>query len=725
MTKSVVGASILVSVLGGLSACSTATPAETAKAPGSASAASQNSAVQPASAAAAKSYIVEARTAADAAQYVKLVGGQVVSPLGIINAVEANLTDRQHEMLRKSSGIRQITANATVMTNAAAYVRDNFETGSFANNDGTHRWWGDWVEQGDDNLPWGGKVTIGWLEKGGNRMLVGANGTVYRRAATPSSSATVTLKLKYQRVSFETGDHVAIQASSNGGTNWTEIGRISGAGSDNALVSKSYNITAYKGRNTAIRFVGAMGQNFPMDYLVLDDVEIAYNTSYGEGDPVPVEVNAKKVHDAGVRARDVGVAIIDTGYWKLDSLDKSSSGEGRVAVQYDALRNVVETNWSSVSTDTTGHGTHITSLIASSRKSSAGAYYGVAPDARIISIKAFNEEGASTYATVIRGIDFAVTNRFLHGIRVLNLSLGAPAQSRYWDDPLNKAVMRAWQSGIVVVVSAGNSGPLPQTVGVPGNVPYVITVGAMTDNYTVNKNDDRLASFSSTGPTFEGFVKPDLVAPGGHAWGFMPTYAKIAVDHPTYMNSGDFFTMSGTSQSAAVVSGVAALVIAKNPWLSPDQVKCRIIASGKPAVDANGKLAYSVLQQGTGLVDADSAVNGTASNCANLGLDINADLAGTKHFMGSVRQRADGTFQVSDPNGLLTEKGYLWDSTYASSQGYLWPTGYLWPKGYLWASGYLWPKGYDIPWVDGYPANIGTSASTASSMSINFWVNQE
>ena len=52
------------------------------------------------------------------------------------------------------------------------------------------------------------------------------------------------------------------------------------------------------------------------------------------------------------------------------------------------------------------------------------------------------------------------------------------------------------------------------------------------------------ASFSSTGPTFEGFVKPDLVAPGGHAWGFMGTYMKIAVDHPTYMNNGDFFTMS-------------------------------------------------------------------------------------------------------------------------------------------------------------------------------------
>src|SRR5262249_47215958 len=162
----------------------------------------------------------------------------------------------------------------------------------------------------------------------------------------------------------------------------------------------------------------------------------------------------------------------------------------------------------------------------------------------------------------------------------------------------------------VVVVSAGNSGPLPQTVGVPGNVPYVITVGAMTDNFSNNGKDDRLASFSSTGPTFEGFVKPDLVAPGGHLWGFMAAYDRIPVNHPTFMNAGDFFTMSGTSQAAAVVSGVAALVLSNNHGLTPDQVKCRIIASGKPAVDANGQLAYSVLQQGTGLVDAQAAVNG-------------------------------------------------------------------------------------------------------------------
>ena len=71
--------------------------------------------------------------------------------------------------------------------------------------------------------------------------------------------------------------------------------------------------------------------------------------------------------------------------------------------------------------------------------------------------------------------------------------------------------MKLWQAGVVVVASAGNYGPKAQTISVPGNTPYVITVGAMTDNYTPNDpTDDGVASFSSAGPTYEGFVKPDV-----------------------------------------------------------------------------------------------------------------------------------------------------------------------------------------------------------------------
>src|ERR1700722_17115577 len=141
--------------------------------------------------------------------------------------------------------------------------------------------------------------------------------------------------------------------------------------------------------------------------------------------------------------------------------------------------------------------------------------------------------------------------------------------------------MAARQAGIVVVVAAGNSGPAPMTIGVPGNVPYVITVGALTDNYTpCNPADDRLASFSSAGPTYEGFVKPEVISPGGHMVASMSSQSYLAnIDPDSMAPTADMFTMSGTSMAAAVTTGVVALMLQSDPSLAPDDVKCRLLAS--------------------------------------------------------------------------------------------------------------------------------------------------
>src|SRR5687768_3139017 len=315
----------------------------------------------------AHSYIVEAQSTDAAATAVAAAGGEVVSRLNIIDAVEARLTDAQHARVLAATGIKQITTNTLVTTQAAANVRDEFDDGSFANNDGTHRWYGNWIEQGDDNNPHGGDVTIGWQDRGSGRLILQMDGAAYRRAATPSNSPNVSLKFKALRNGLESGEYVSVQASSNGGTSFTEVGRISGPANDYLFNNYSYNITAYRGRNTAIRFVASMNSRFGDDNVDIDDLEISYSTSFGEGDPIPVDVNARDLHTLGIKGRDVGVAVIDTGYWKLDSLDKDSGGNGRVAAQYDAINNVLQTTWSSTSTDTGGHGTHITSLIASSR----------------------------------------------------------------------------------------------------------------------------------------------------------------------------------------------------------------------------------------------------------------------------------------------------------------------------------------------------------------------
>ena len=167
-----------------------------------------------------------------------------------------------------------------------------------------------------------------------------------------------------------------------------------------------------------------------------------------------------------------------------------------------------------------------------SMKSRPGELGGIAPLADVLSVRAFDDLGRGTYADVIRAIDWVVANKASHNIRILNLSFGTEPRSYYWDDPMNQAVMAAWQAGIVVVASAGNTGPDAMTIGAPGNVPYVITVGAMTDNYTPeNFYDDFLASFSSAGPTVEGFVKPDMVAPGGHARGLMKSNTYLATTY--------------------------------------------------------------------------------------------------------------------------------------------------------------------------------------------------
>src|SRR3990172_2450757 len=294
----------------------------------------------------------------------------------------------------------------------------------------------------------------------------------------------------------------------------------------------------------------------------------------------PTIVGADQLHLQGVTGAGVTVAVLDTGYWGQAALNKNTANAWRVLAQYDAVVNqVVASGTTSVSNDGSGHGTHVTSIILSANPTSrSGAYQGIAPDANLVSVKAFDANGAGSYPDVIRGIDWVVANKIKYNIRVLNLSFSAPPHSYYWDDPLNQAVMRAWQAGIVVVAAAGNTGPNVMTIGVPGNVPYVITAGAFSDNYTpTNLTDDRLASFSAAGPTVEGFVKPEVVAPGGPMLGMMSFNTQIAVAHPEFHDSQKYFTMSGTSQATAVASGIAALMLQKNPLLTPDQVKYRIL----------------------------------------------------------------------------------------------------------------------------------------------------
>ena len=385
---------------------------------------------------------------------------------------------------------------------------------------------------------------------------------------------------------------------------------------------------------------------------------------------VTEQVDATYVHRTGNFGGGVTIGFLDTGLNQLPGLTVDLKGRDKAWGTYDAVNNSVSND----DYEASGHGTHVASIATNSDYDSNGQIYGVAPNAAHVGIKAFDAEGKATYADVIRGIDWALQVKDEINLRVLNMSFSGPVRSHYWDDPLNKAVMKAWQAGIVVVASAGNKGSEPMTIGVPGNVPYIITVGAMTDDYTAfNYKDDKVASFSGSGPTPEGFVKPDIIAPGGHVPGLMSFDSQIVSEHPEYHDGGRYFEMSGTSQAAAVVSGVVALLLTDNPSLTPDQVKCKLIDSAYSADNEDGSKRYSVFQQGAGLVSAYYAIESETENCANNHLDIAKDLGDEEHFYGPANINQDGNFYVE---GLGSE--YIWkiDQDQFNGDALIWKMGF-------------------------------------------------
>src|SRR5579862_9280727 len=243
----------------------------------------------------------------------------------------------------------------------------------------------------------------------------------------------------------------------------------------------------------------------------------------------PARVGADVLQRGGLTGQGVTIAVLDSGLWQ-DVLQMYGK---RVLANVNVMNGALVPAQS----DQYGHGTHVTSIAAGGAQNIAGQYLSIAPRANIVEVQAFNGRGVGRYVDVIAGLNWIVANRHQYNIRVVNLSFGAPPQSYYWDDPVNQAVMAAWRAGIVVVAAAGNEGPAPMTIDIPGNVPYVITVGALTDNHTpYDLADDRLASFSSTGPTYEGFVKPEIVAPGGHMVASMASGSYLANIDPNSMD---------------------------------------------------------------------------------------------------------------------------------------------------------------------------------------------
>ena len=193
-------------------------------------------------------------------------------------------------------------------------------------------------------------------------------------------------------------------------------------------------------------------------------------------------------------------------------------------------------------------------------------------------MKVASSDGATDVSQVIAAIDWVVEHRNTDGlnIRVLNLSFGTDSTQDYRLDPLAYAAEVAWLHGIVVVVSAGNSGLGASQLNDPAYDPYVIAVGA-DDTKGTRRPEGRHDPV--VGDRGNGVRHPDVVAPGKSIVSLRDpgSGSSTSSNRARAWSASRFFTGSGSSQAAAIVSGAVATLLQQRPWMTPDQVKALLI----------------------------------------------------------------------------------------------------------------------------------------------------
>jgi serine protease AprX len=263
--------------------------------------------------------------------------------------------------------------------------------------------------------------------------------------------------------------------------------------------------------------------------------------------------------------------------------------------------------------DGRGHGTFVAGIAAGG----AQGYTGAAPNAKIVSLDVMDDQGMAMTRDVIAAADWIYQNKVAYGIRVANFSLHSANRSSFLLDPLDKAVEKLWFSGVVVVAASGNYAAGGQASGVPfapGNDPFVITVGAVDVDNSVGAKDDYNAPWSAFGYTLDGFAKPELGAPGRYLIGPVPPTATLPLERPDRVTAPGYLQLSGTSFAAPVVAGAAALILARHPSWTPNQVKGALMLTAKPTPSAQPA------STGVGEVNIAKAVDLTTAPSANSAL---------------------------------------------------------------------------------------------------------
>lgn len=336
-----------------------------------------------------------------------------------------------------------------------------------------------------------------------------------------------------------------------------------------------------------------------------------------------LQVNAPSAWAQGYTGAGVLIALIDTGV-RLDHADLSGrlwdGGTDYPNHGYDFYYHDNDPS------DDRGHGTHVAGTICGTGTS--GSQTGIAPEATIMALKAFNNEGVGDETHWVAAMQFALE----HGADLMNMSLGRPQPSAAQKLMMRQACDNTLAAGVVVAACAGNIRqmqfmvPVPYNIYTPGDCPpphlhedqlanaggtsCVICVGAV--DY-----DNHIAQFSSQGPsqwtdvaayndypyasgsaTEIGLIRPDICAPG------------VQIKSLDYNTTDGYTLMDGTSMATPLVTGAIALMLSKKPDLTPAQIDEILERTAQPLTPHKSN------DFGAGLLDALAAVN--AVNYDNL-----------------------------------------------------------------------------------------------------------
>ena len=348
-------------------------------------------------------------------------------------------------------------------------------------------------------------------------------------------------------------------------------------------------------------------------------------------------------NEFGFRGEDTTIAILDTGidfnHESLDDLDdNSNTDDPKISVDSDGMLAFYNANTDKEYPDeqphdSGSHGTHCAGIAAGTGGPS-GTYSGVAPQANLVGVIAL-DGGSGDEGDLLRAVDWTIENKDRFSIDVMSLSLGGPivipGATNNGDSSISQALDVAVEAGIVTVVAIGNGNlgiaAHPASASYPGDSVKAITVGSVND-------DHNREIYSSRGPTGDGRLKPDVMAPGG---AIMSASA----------GSGDgYVSYSGTSMATPHVAGVAALMIQANPGISPT---------------SNSDYVKQILRETSDHkvpLDVDCGELYTPNNCYGWG---------TVELIGAVSRSQDlGSIELVGTSGIQTET----NETFVASMEY-------------------------------------------------------